>query len=205
MLNSFFYKLIKKIQGGRMFNDEVFGNPEFHPKSFKSSKATVIGKVRVAENVIIAPNASIRADEGTPFFIGKGTNIQDGVIMHGLLDKFVTVDEMKYSIYISSHCSLAHRALIHGPSLIGKKTFVGFDAIVHNATIGRNCFIGHRAMVIGVKIGNYRQVPNGLIVDTQEKADKLEKVTDEQKHFNMEVVDYNKKLCKLYKERRKLK
>jgi len=42
-----------------------------------------IGDVRIGANVLLGPGTSIRADEGHPFHIGEGTNVQDGVVIHG--------------------------------------------------------------------------------------------------------------------------
>jgi len=177
---------------------KAFGKTEVNQESFISEQATVIGQVIIEQNVIIAPGASIRADEGKPFRICKGTNIQDGVVLHGLLDKYVEVDDEKYSIHIGSHCSIAHQALIHGPTAIGKKTFIGFRAIIHSSTIGRNCFVGHGVIIEGVKIADNKYVPNGFVIDLQGLADKLPSIPEERKHFNKEVVDYNKQLCIIY-------
>lgn len=188
-----------------MFNDECFGNQEISQPSFISRKATLIGRVIVEENVMISPNASIRADEGSPFKICKGTNIQDEVVMHGLLGKFVEVEGEKYSIYICSHCSIAHGALIHGPTKISKKTFIGFRAIIHNSQIGRNCFIGHGTIIEGVVIPDGRYVANGRIIDHQRAADELPSVPESKKEFNKEVVDYNKALVQRYLTRREKK
>lgn len=209
-----------------MFDDTIFGNPEIHPDSFISSKATVIGKVTVERDVIIAPGAKIRADEGSPFRICHGTNIQDGVTMHGLLDKYVEADGVKYSVYVGPSCSIAHDARLHGPTWISKRCFVGFDATVHASTIGRNsnvgfqalvknsvvgsnCHVGDAAKILGVNIKDERYIADGLIVNTQEMADALPTITGEQhekdEEFNREVVDYNKKLVKLYKQRRKIR
>lgn len=45
-----------------------FGSPDIHNLSYVDPLAVVIGRVTVEEQVIIAPHASIRADEGTPLF-----------------------------------------------------------------------------------------------------------------------------------------
>ena len=185
------------------FDDTVFGNPDYDPaKCFISSRSAVIGKVIIEDCVIIAPGAAIRADEGAPFKIGKCTNIQDEVIIHGLLDKYVTEKGKKYSVYIGPYCSIAHGAVIHGPTKIGEKTFVGFRTIIHNSTIGKDCFIAHGAIVDSVKIANNRYVKDGMVVDSQEIADALPKVPHAKAEFNQEVVEYNNKLCKLYRKRR---
>jgi sulfate permease, SulP family len=182
--------------------DNIFGDPSIHIESFVSSRASVIGFVTVEKNVIIAPDASIRADEGSPFLICKGTNIQDGVIIHALGNKYVTVSGIEYAVYIGSHCSIAHGAIIHGPVKIGKKTFVGFRSTVHHSEVGRNCFIGFHALVKNVSIGDNKYVPDGLIVNSQKIADSLKDVSAEHKEFNKEVVDYNKTLALLYQTRR---
>lgn len=209
-----------------MFDDTIFGNPEIHPESFVSSKSTVVGRVFLERDVIAAFGVKIRADEGTPFRICHGTNIQDGVTMHGLLNKFVEVEGVKYSIYVGPSCSVAHDARLHGPAYIGKRCFIGFDATVHASKILRNsyvgfqalvkssivsdnCHIGDAAKILGVKIGSGRYVADGLIINTQELADALPMITSEQhqgdEEFNKEVVDYNKTLIALYKERRKIR
>lgn len=187
-----------------MFDDKFFGNPEFNEeKVYKSRTAVIVGRVILEDDVIVGPQASIRADEGTPFKICKGTNVQDHVNMHGLHNKFVSVGGEKFSIYIDSHCSIAHGALIHGPVKIGKKTFIGFKAIVHCSEIGRNCYIGHGAIIEGVKIADNRYVRSGTVVDCQTIADALPPVPDHLREFNREVVDYNKQLREQYHERRK--
>ncbi len=199
LLNSKFKAMEVKMG----FDDTIFGNPDFNPeKCFISSRSAVIGKVIIEDNVIIAPGCSVRADEGSPFKIGNCTNLQDEVIIHGLLDKYVEVDGEKYSVYIGPFCSLAHGALIHGPTMIGEKTFVGFRVIIHNSTIGKNCFIGHGAIIDSVKIDDGKFVKDGMIVDSQEAADNLPDVPQAKAEFNEEVVEYNKKLCKLYRQRR---
>jgi sulfate permease, SulP family len=189
-----------------MLNDEIFGNPVFDPeRCFISSKSTLIGIIMIEEGVFVGPNVCIRADEGTPFKICKGTNIQDGVVIHGLFEKYIPAEEMNFSVYIGSHCTIAHQALIHGPVKIDKKTFVGFRAIIHNSTIGRNCNIGFGAIVKNVIIADRREVPDGMVVNNQSIADNLAPISEEMLHFNKEVVDYNRSLINRYRERRKRK
>lgn len=58
--------------------------PSIDPTVYLGPFSSIIGDVTIRENVFIAPNVSIRADEGFPFYIDSDTNIQDGVILHGL-------------------------------------------------------------------------------------------------------------------------
>lgn len=174
--------------------------PTVAASAYVNESAIVIGDVTIEGMCLISPQVSIRADEGTPFHIAKGTNIQDGVTIHGLLNKYVEVAGRQYSVYIGSHCSVAHGALIHGPTMIDKKTFVGFRATVHNSIVGRNCFIDKHALVDGVTLPDDTYVPKGAIIDSQEDVKRLFKVTDDHNHFNKEVVDFNKDIIAHYKE-----
>lgn len=109
----------------------------------------------------------------------------------------------KYSVLIGSHCTIAHRATVHGPTKIGKKTFVGFHSIVHNSTIGRNCYIGQNVTIENVIIKDDRYVRSGMVVDCQSIANGLPMANEQQKDFNRKVVDKNKRLVKIYHARRK--
>lgn len=47
--------------------------PRIHSTAYVGPFSSIIGDVFIGENVFFAPNASIRADEGTPFYIGPNT------------------------------------------------------------------------------------------------------------------------------------
>lgn len=173
--------------------------PKIDKTAFISPFSSVIGDVRIKDNVYVAPNVSIRADEGTPFYIGSNTNLQDGVILHSLLNKFISVGGKGYSIYIGNEVSIAHGALIHGPCYIGSKTFVGFKSIVYNAIIGEGTFISYNAVVTnGVRIPANRFVPPGANIDTQEKANALCRVPKDDEEFAREVQRVNQEFPASY-------
>lgn len=159
----------------------------------------MIGDVTLKENIYIAPNVSIRADEGTPFFIGANSNLQDGVILHGLAKKNILLGEKRYSIYIGEGVTLAHGALVHGPCYIGDKVFVGFKGIIYNAIVENGAFISYHAVVTnGVTIARDVFVPPGAHIDSQEKADLLSKVPVDSKEFAMEVQLVNQEFPASY-------
>ncbi|MGE4234199.1 MAG: SulP family inorganic anion transporter [Bacteriovoracia bacterium] len=166
--------------------------------AFVHKKASVIGKVVLGEHVHIAAESSVRADEGTPFYIGDDSNIQDGVVIHGLKEKYVHVDNQEWSVYIGKSVSVAHQALVHGPCYIGNDSFVGFKAVVHDAVVGAGCYLGISSVVVGVEVPPGRYVPHGMIVDTAEKAESLPKVSPEHKVFNEKVVEVNRSLAAAY-------
>lgn len=173
--------------------------PNIDQTAFISQFSSVIGDVTIRNNVYVAPNVSIRADEGTPFYIGFDTNIQDGVILHGLLDKRLPVGSKAYSIFIGNEVTAAHGSLIHGPCYIGNNVFVGFKAIVYNAAVEDGVFISNNAVVTnGVKIAPNRFVPPGAHIDTQEKADALSKVPHDSKEFAIEVQRVNQEFPASY-------
>ncbi len=177
-----------------------FGLPEIHESSHVDPLAVVIGRVVVESDVLIAPGASIRADEGSPFFIGRGTNIQDLVVLHGLGKKYFEVDGVSWSIYIGSHCSIAHCACVHGPVVIGKKTFIGIRSTVWGSIIGRECNIGFHCLIRDVVIPSHRRVPDGSMILCQADADNLPTVSLKDFPHNRDVVDTNKQLRCLHKE-----
>jgi len=168
--------------------------------AFVHHNASVIGRVVMGKNVHIAAEASVRADEGTPFYIGDDSNVQDGVVIHALKQKWIEVHQQKWAVYIGSNVSLAHQALVHGPCYIGNNTFVGFKAVVHDSIIGKGCYIGIGALVVGVELSEDRYVPHGAIIDTNEKAKALTKVSSQHQHFNEDVVEVNKGLAQAYRE-----
>lgn len=160
--------------------------------------ATVIGRVVVGDRAHIAADTSVRADEGSPFHIGANTNVQDGAVLHALKDKRVMVAGEPWAIYVGKNVSIAHDALVHGPSYIGDDTFVGFKAVVHDSIVGSHCYVGIGAVVVGVEIPDGRFVPHGRIVDSADAVDALPLVSDAHKEFNEDVVEVNRGLAVAY-------
>ncbi|WP_394824553.1 SulP family inorganic anion transporter [Pendulispora albinea] len=166
--------------------------------SYVHKQANVVGRIVMEEHVHVAAGSSVRADEGAPFFIGANTNIQDGVVIHALKDKFVRVDGADWAVYVGKNVSIAHDALVHGPCFVGDHTFVGFKAVVHDSVVGPDCFIGIGAVVVGVEVPAGRFVPHGTIVDSAEKVAALPPVSEAQHEFNADVVEVNRGLVEAY-------
>lgn len=174
-------------------------SPQIDPTAFVGPFSTVIGDVTIKENVFIAPNTIIRADEGAPFFIGANTNIQDGVILHGLKEGRVVVNGRKFSIYIGEGVSCTHGCIIHGPCKLEKNVFIGFNAIVFNAIVGYGSYVSAGALVTGgVRIDPNHFVPFGAIIDSQAKADTLGPVPNTQQEFAREVQHVNREFPAAY-------
>ena len=173
--------------------------PSIDKTAFVGPFSSIIGDVRIDSEVFIGCNVTLRADEGTPFYIGCKTNIQDGVILHGLKNMRFTVNKKEYSIYIGDEVSIAHGALVHGPCVIGNNTFVGFNAIVFNSILEEGCYIDLAAIVTdGVRIPANRYVPVGAIINTQEKANALAMVSQSNEDFAKEVIKSNTELSQAH-------
>ncbi|CDZ33737.1 gamma carbonic anhydrase family protein [Neorhizobium galegae] len=135
---------------------------EFEPKTpgpdrfWLAPDATVIGKVELGEDVGIWFGSVLRGDN-EPIVVGKGTNIQEGVMIH---------TDPRYPVEIGENCTIGHHAIIHGCT-IGDNSLVGMGAtILNGAKIGRNCLVGANALVTEGK-----EFPdNSLIVGSPAKV-----------------------------------
>ena len=186
-------------------------SPVIDHTAFVHPMASVIGAVTIGANVMVSPMASVRGDEGMPIFIGKDSNIQDGVVIHGL----ETIDEQgksvennlvtgsdgkKYAVYVGERVSLAHQSQVHGPALIGNDTFIGMQAFVFKAHIGNNCVLEPKSAAIGVTIPDGRYISAGMVITKQNEADTLPAVFEGYTYqkTNAAVVDVNDNLAKGY-------
>ena len=174
--------------------------PKIDETAYVHSFSNIIGDVEIAANVLVAPGTSIRADEGTPFYIGDGTNIQDGVVIHGLeAGRVIGDNQQEYSVWIGKNASLTHMSLIHGPAYIGDDCFIGFRSTVFNARVGKGCIVMMHALIQDVEIPPGKYVPSGAIITNQQQADRLPDVQDEDQHFAHHVVEVNEALRSGYR------
>ncbi|HOC58931.1 MAG TPA: carbonic anhydrase [Smithellaceae bacterium] len=185
-------------------SEPVIGNGSYvHPL------AAVIGNVILGDNVMVAPTACVRGDEGQPLHVGNDSNVQDGVVIHALeteLDgkpvekNLMEVEGRKYAVYVGNRVSLAHQVQIHGPAVIMDDTFVGMKVLVFKSMVGKNCVIEPGAILMGVKVADGRYVPVGSVVKTQNEADSLPVITADYplKDMNKGVLHVNKALAKGY-------
>jgi len=169
--------------------------PKIHETAFVHSFSNIIGDVWVGANVMIAPGTSIRADEGSPFYIGEKTNIQDGVVVHGLEQGRVLGDDQKdYSVWIGKNASITHMALIHGPAYVGDDCFIGFRSTVFNSRVGKGCIVMMHSLIQDVEIPPGKYVPSGSIITSQQQADRLPDVQPQDTEFSRHVLGINEAL-----------
>lgn len=158
--------------------------------------AQVIGNVYIGAQVYVGPNAVIRADETDsrgevmPIVIAPECNIQDGVIIHALGGTRVT---------IGPRTSLAHGCIIHGPCSLGQDCFIGFRAVIYNATLGDGVFIGTSAVVQGIDLAANALVPASAAVLSHEDVARLVSATSPTDcEFMERIVDANLALAQGY-------
>ena len=174
--------------------------PQIDPSAYVHSFSNLIGDVYIGADVLIAPGTSIRADEGNPFHIGNSTNVQDGVVIHGLEKGRVVGDDGKeYSVWIGDRTSITHMALIHGPAYIGNNCFVGFRSTIFNARVGDGCVISLHVLIQDVEIPAGKYVTAGAVITTQQQADSLPNVQESEQNFASHVVGVNESLRKGYR------
>ncbi len=117
--------------------------PSIHPSAFVAPGAVVVGDVTLEEETSVWYGAVLRGDIQS-IRIGRGSNIQDGAIMHLANDFGVTV---------GTHVTVGHGAILHACE-VGNETLVGMRAtILDGAKIGERCIIGAHALVtMGMEI-----------------------------------------------------
>jgi carbon dioxide concentrating mechanism protein CcmM len=157
--------------------------------------SNIVGDVVIGANALVSPGTSIRADEGGAFHIGEGSNVQDGVVIHGLAQgRVLGDDETPYSVWIGRNTAITHMVLIHGPAYIGDDCFIGFRSTVFNARIGDGCIVMMHALIQDVAIPPGKFVPSGSVITSQQQADRLPDVKEADQVFVAHIVGTNQAL-----------
>jgi carbonic anhydrase len=170
-------------------------------------KALVIGDVKIGNEVLIAPFASIRGDEGQKIYIGNQCNLQDGSIIHGLrnfnyghniIESSILDNNRPYSIYIGDRVTMSQQSQINGPCRVGNDVFIGMQCLISKSIVGDTCVIEPGAKVIDVSIPNNRYVPAGQVISDQNTADNLPMITPGYKYynFNQKIINANIELAR---------
>src|SRR5690606_38983444 len=100
------------------------------------------GLATLAANSSIRPGAVIRGDN-EPIVVGKGSNIQEGAVLH---------TDPGCTLTIGENVTIGHQAMLHGCT-IEDGALIGIQAIVLNrAVIGKNSLVGAGAVVTEGKV-----------------------------------------------------
>ena len=104
--------------------------------------AHVMGRVRLAALVGIWFGAVLRGDNEL-IDIGKGSNIQEGAMLH---------TDMGFPTTVGADVTVGHHAILHG-CRVGAGSLIGMGAtILNGAQIGAGCLVGANALVTEGKV-----------------------------------------------------
>jgi carbonic anhydrase/acetyltransferase-like protein (isoleucine patch superfamily) len=128
---------LETVESGKTY--EFDGKtPEIHPSVFLAAGSHVIGDVVLEENVSVWFNTVIRGDVER-IRIGRNTNVQDNVTIHG------------------THYS--------NPTKVGANVTIGHGAVLHGCTVKDGALIGMKAVVLDrAVIGEGALVAAGSVV-----------------------------------------
>ncbi|QCB44842.1 gamma carbonic anhydrase family protein [Hydrogenophaga sp. PAMC20947] len=138
--------------------------PRLADTAWVADNAQVIGNVELAEDSSIWFGVTVRGDTEI-ITVGKGSNIQDGSVLHADVGMPLTVGD---------NVTVGHKVMLHGCT-IGDESLIGIGAVVLNgAKIGKNCLVGAGALVTEGK-----EFPDGsMIIGSPAKA--VRQLTPEQ-------------------------
>jgi len=140
--------------------------PKIAPSAYIDQASTVIGDVTLGERASVWPSAVLRGDVNR-IVIGDDTNIQDGSVLHGELDK--------YPVILGNRVTVGHMVCLHG-CVIEDDVLVGIGAVVLNgAVVGAGSVIAAGALVPeGMVVP-----PNSMVMGMPAKVKR--QVTDDEK------------------------
>lgn len=139
--------------------------PKIHKDALVSPLAIIIGDVEVSEGASIFPGAILRGDVAK-ITIGKYSNIQENVIIHG--GDIYEGDELKghLPVEIGDYVTVAHGSIIHGCK-IENTVLIGIKAIIFEASIvGEGSIIGMNTTLLE----NTKIPPRSIVVGTPGKV-----------------------------------
>lgn len=124
-------------------------SPRIAKSAFIAENATIVGAVDIAEEASVWFGAVLRGDINR-ISIGRGSNVQDGCILH-VADDFPCV--------IGEDVTLGHAAILHACT-VEDEVLIGMRAtILDGAVIGKRSIVGAHALVTGKTI-----IPPGSLV-----------------------------------------
>ncbi len=116
--------------------------PKIHPTAFVEDSAQVIGDVELGEESSVWFNVVIRGDVNV-IRIGRGTNIQDGTVIHvnrrsfpTILEEFVTVGHgaRLHGCHVKSNCLIGIGAIVLDGVLLEEECLVAAGSLVAPGT-----------------------------------------------------------------------
>jgi carbonic anhydrase/acetyltransferase-like protein (isoleucine patch superfamily) len=123
--------------------------PRVAESAWVADSAQVIGNVELAEEASIWFGAILRGDNEL-LRIGRGSNVQDGSVIHS---------DPGFPCTLGEGVTIGHKVMLHGCT-IGDGSLVGIQSVVLNgAKIGRHCIVGAGSLVTEGK-----EFPDGSMI-----------------------------------------
>ena len=112
--------------------------PQIAATAYVDEAAVVIGDVSIGEHSSVWPGCVLRGDVNY-IRVGARTNVQDGSVLHGMLDT--------------------------NPVIVGDSVTIGHNVILHGCVIESRCLIGMGSIVLnGAQIGTGSIIAAGTLV-----------------------------------------
>jgi len=117
--------------------------------TFNAADAAIIGTVEIAESASIWFNAVLRGDNDW-IRIGRGSNVQDGSILH---------TDSGIELLVGEDVTVGHRVMLHGCE-IGRNSLIGIGStILNGARIGASSVVGANSLITEGK-----EFPDGVLL-----------------------------------------
>jgi carbonic anhydrase/acetyltransferase-like protein (isoleucine patch superfamily) len=123
--------------------------PRLAAGAWVADSAQVIGDVELGIDASVWFGAILRGDN-EPLRIGKGSNVQDGCVIHS---------DPGFPVTVGENVTVGHQVMLHGCT-VGDGSLIGIQAVVLNgAKIGKHCLVGAGALVTEGK-----EFPDGSMI-----------------------------------------
>ena len=123
--------------------------PEIADDAYVAPSAIVIGDVKLLPESSLWFGTVLRGDIET-ITVGRGTNVQDGTVMHTDPDNPCTLGD---------YVTVGHMAMLHGCT-VGDGSLIGIGATMLNGSkVGRNCIVGAHTLITEGKV-----FPDGVLI-----------------------------------------
>jgi carbonic anhydrase/acetyltransferase-like protein (isoleucine patch superfamily) len=131
---------------------DYFATPRVSPTAFVAETAVVIGDVEIEEEAGIWYGTVLRGDKGR-ITVSRKVNIQDNSVVHTTTGRNSFIGEgttighgaVIHGLSIGKYCLIGMGAVILGEAVIGERCIIGAGAVVREGDV-----IPDRSLVVGV-------------------------------------------------------